>query len=75
MARIAGTAKKTRLSLELSNTARERLNVLRELSDSDSLTEVVRRSAAVYELLLDHQREGYEIVLRKDGEERVLALP
>ena len=43
---------------------------LRDETEADSLTEVIRRALAVYELLWDQRKEGWETVMRRDGTER-----
>ena len=63
-----------RLNLEFSEQVRDRLERLSEETDS-SLTEVVRRSLAVLELLLDEQKAGSEIISRRDdGDETKLLI-
>lgn len=69
--------KKTRrLNLELSAQARERLESLKERSDLSTMTDVVKRSLFLYDVMLKHQNAGGFIVLQgKDGsEERLLLL-
>ncbi len=76
MARPAGKRDKTRLNLEVTRPVRERLERLRDLSDADSMTEVIRRAVAVYEVLLDHREKGFETVIRnQDGAERLVLIP
>lgn len=53
----------------------DRLQRLRELSESESITEVVRRAMAVYDLVLSHVRNGGEVILRhKDGREETVRI-
>jgi len=55
---------------------RERLEQLRELSSADTLSEVIRRSLAVYDALLTTTANGGSVVLRKaDGTEERLLIP
>lgn len=63
---------KTRLSLELPERIRARMEELRTIGESDSLTEVVRRALALYDVVLTNAtRDGQRIFLRaKDGTER-----
>jgi hypothetical protein len=74
MARQAseGAKTKTRLNLELPERIRVRLEDLRTMSESDSLTEVIRRALALYDVVLTStKRDGQKIFLRdKDGTER-----
>lgn len=59
----------------MSLQVRERLENLREQTDADSLTEVIRRSLAVYEFLQDGIHDGGKVVMRrKDGSELEVAL-
>lgn len=72
--KLRGEAK-TRLNLELTAVARERLERLVDLSDADTMTEVVRRALAVYEVVLDNQKAEGETLLRfKDGTEQRLVV-
>lgn len=76
MARIPRDSPRTRLSLELPERVRERLEQLRELSSADTLSEVIRRSLAVYDALLTTTANGGSVVLRKaDGTEERLLIP
>ena len=65
---------KRKLTLELSLPVHERLRSLQQRSEADSLTEVIRRSLAVYDLLLAARENGEEIILRSSGGEKTLAL-
>jgi hypothetical protein len=74
MPRIAAKSPKVRLNLEVPAAVRDRLERLRDDSGADTLTEVVRRSLEVYEVLLNRE-PGAEIVLRMpDGREKVVIL-
>ncbi|KYF80443.1 hypothetical protein BE20_24815 [Sorangium cellulosum] len=76
MSRQASKEAKVRLNLELPERVRERLERVRELSEADSLTEVIRRALSVYDALLTTTHdEGGKVVLRSaDGNERELLL-
>lgn len=64
-----------RVSLRLSKEAKARLDNLKERTDADSLTEVIRHAIALYEGLLEQDEKGEEIILRnKDGNERLVQL-
>ena len=65
---------KRKLTLELSLPVRERLTSLQKRSEADSLTEVIRRSLAVYDLLLAARDSGSEIIIRSRDGEKTLAL-
>ncbi|HVK70622.1 MAG TPA: hypothetical protein VM694_39480 [Polyangium sp.] len=66
-----------RLDLEFPERVRVRLEELRAMNGADSLTEVVRRALAAYDVLLTAARErGDKIVLRShDGTEREMVIP
>lgn len=64
-----------RMTLNVPNSVRERLDRLKDKAEATSITEVIRRALATYELLLDEHRVGGEIVFERDGERRKLALP
>ena len=76
MPRLKRTRETARLSLDVSLAVRERIERLREISDADSVTEVVRRALAVYEVLIAERKNGSEMILRDaSGVERRLLLP
>lgn len=60
MARRKSKVRKVRLSIEVSPRVRAQLERVQKLVDADSLTEVIRRSVAVYETLL--------LIGRKNGD-------
>lgn len=71
MTRPACKNEKVRLSLQLTVRARERLERLQELTDADSLSEVIRKALIAYDLLLDEQQKGSCIIVRnEDGDTR-----
>lgn len=64
-----------RLNLEVSPHVRERLERLREDTEAESLTEVIRRALAVYESLAEVAGSTKRIIIRdKNGDERELLL-
>jgi len=66
---------KTRLNLELTTKTRDRLLGLKTKSGAGSMTEVVRKALAVYEVIVDHRLRGDEIILRStDGYEKTLVV-
>ena len=59
-----------RLTLAVSPDVRARMEKLRDETGADSLTEVIRRSLAVYEFLWEREQlEERLIVVDKDDEE------
>ncbi len=69
MSRPANKESRVRLNLDLPERVRERLERVRVLSESDSLTEVIRRALAVYDTLLTStHEEGCKVIIRSgDG--------
>ena len=66
---------KVRLNLELSRQVHEQIQVLQSRSDATSLTEVIRRALALYDLITEHISEGGRIILRhKNGDEESVKL-
>lgn len=76
MPRPASTEPKVRLNLELPERVRERLERVREMSEADSLTEVIRRALTVYDTLLTTTVEdgGKILIQTPDGETKELFL-
>lgn len=62
MARPA-TEKKIRLNLDLTERVRERLERLREATEAESMTEVIRRALSIYDALIEIRQEGGKIVV------------
>ena len=58
------------MNLEMSPQVREKLESISNATD-ESLSQVVRRSVAIYEMLLSETSSGGEIIIRAtDGEEK-----
>ena len=74
MPRPPSNRPKTRLNLEVSQPIRERLERLKDETEADSLTEVIRRALAVYELLWNQHKQGAQAIVRQDGTERELII-
>lgn len=76
MPRQTKAAKTVRLNFQVAVAVRDRLETLRQRSGADTLTEVVRRALATYELLLDHYSTGGTLIVRDaKGAEKELLLP
>jgi hypothetical protein len=59
----------------MSEEVRQRLESLREKTDADSLSEVIRRALAVYEFLWSEREKGTRLVARDaDNKDRDLVL-
>ena len=64
----------TRLHLELTSSARQRLEKLRATTQADSLSEVLRRSLIIYEFLCLERSNGSRIVVKDSTSEREVVL-
>lgn len=67
MPRLAKNVKTRRLNLEVSEAVRDALERLRDLTEADSLTEVIRRSLAVYDYLWNEKASGSVIMIKDRG--------
>jgi len=71
MPRPASTEPKTRLSLELPERTKARLERVVALSEADSKTEAIRRALTFYEELILARDQRCRIIMRaEDGTER-----
>jgi hypothetical protein len=69
------TNERIRLNLAITPTVHDRLQRLREISESETITEVVRRAMAVYDLVLTHVSAGGDVILRHpDGREETVRI-
>ena len=67
------TPDRTRLSLDVSPKVREQLDLLETRTEAGSITEVIRRALALYDLVTEHQSEGGKLVFRfPDAEDEIL---
>lgn len=60
---------KTIASMELDPASLHMLTQLQGKSQSTSLDSTFRMALAVFDMLLDHQKDGGTVVLRKEGQE------
>jgi len=66
---------KYRLNVDLHPSARTELPALQKKMGATSLIEVIRKSLAVLEMIVDHQKSGGKVILQdKKGEQEVLRL-
>jgi hypothetical protein len=66
----------TSLQIRLTKRTKERLYRLQNLSEAGSITEAIRVSASIYEMLLTTMRSGEELFLRdKNGKETRILIP
>jgi hypothetical protein len=74
MPRLAKKAKVKRLNLELKIDVRNRMEELRDLTDADTLVEVVRRALAVYDYVWTQKKEGARILVEDSEGTRELVI-
>jgi hypothetical protein len=55
-------------------STRERIERLRDATEADSLTEVIRRALAAYEVLVQARAAGAKLVIREGRNEREIVL-
>lgn len=67
--------KRVRINLEIDSDVREAMAELQQKSGATSVTEVIRRALAVYDLITDHTMHGGKLILRNsDGEDEQLRI-
>jgi hypothetical protein len=72
---VSSEARKARLTIEVPAKTRDQLTDIVQRSGASSLTEVIRRALALYDLILEHNSDDGKLVLRhKDGREEVLRI-
>ena len=64
----------SRLNLELSDEARQKLETLRKQTDAESLVDVIRRALTVYDFLWNAKNEGGTLIIRSNHREREVIL-
>ena len=76
MPRIPKKQETCRLTLQPTKAVRERMETLRDATDADTLVEVVRRSLAIYEKLVEAEKAGGQLVIRfeETDEEQMLLM-
>ena len=66
---------RVRLNLELSKQVYDQMQTLQKRSDATSLTEVIRRALALYDVITEHVSGGGRIILRhKNGDDENVRL-
>lgn len=66
MKRRSAVNEKKRLTLEVPTKTRDQIDDILKRSGAASLTEVIRRAMALYDLVLEHQAAGGKLVLRHE---------
>lgn len=62
-----------RLSLDVSTRVRDQLDELESRTEAGSITEVIRRAVALYDLVIEHQQEGGRLIFEhSDGQTEAL---
>jgi len=75
MSKKVGKDKKKRLNLILGINVYRRIEDLRIETDKSSVTDVIRRSLAVYDFLLSRRKEGARIFVEdEDGKQELVIL-
>lgn len=75
MSRQTRKQPKVRVNLDLSPALKDRLKLLREQTEADSMSEVIRRALILYEYLWENRtEEGLGIVRRSDNRELLVLL-
>jgi hypothetical protein len=74
MPRIAKTVPTRRLTMEMTEDVRKKLECLREETQADSLAEVIRRALAVYDFLWREKAEGAKLVVKGSKGDKELVL-
>ena len=66
---------RVRLNLDLTQQVKSRIENLRDSTEAESLSEVIRRALASYEMLCEAHASGKKIIVRgEDGEESQVLL-
>ncbi len=62
-----------RLNLAIKPEVHERMEKLCEATEADSITDLIRRSLAIYDYLWSHKKAGSDLIIReKDGKEQAI---
>ncbi len=58
-----------RVTVEMDVRTFARLEKIQESTESDSMTETVRRSLQLYDILLEAKKDGFAVLVKKDDKE------
>ena len=72
---VATPKDKVALHLEVAPSVRRRILELKELSEADSMTEVIRRALTLYEVALKSRAAGERLVIVHDKGQREVIMP
>jgi hypothetical protein len=68
-------ATRARLSLDLDLVAKSEIENLRKRTGATSITELIRKSVALYDIVSDHKAAGGSLIFRhSDGREERLVI-
>ena len=62
------------MNLDLGRDVKKRMETLRDQTSAESLTEVVRKSLAVYDFLLTRKKKGAKLIIEDDEGKTELVL-
>jgi hypothetical protein len=75
MARPKRPTPARRLNLEIPDAQNQRLETLKEKTEAASLTQVIQRALAVYDLVITEKFRGSTVIIRDaEGKDRELIL-
>ena len=64
-----------RLNLDYPSVIHQKMLIVQQRSHAASITEMLRRAVALYDLITEHISEGGEVILRNDkGDEEKLRI-
>lgn len=72
MARLAKNQPTSRLTLDLAQAVKTRLEELRNEVGADTMTEVVRRALSLYDYIVTAKKGGAAIILKKGEQEHAV---
>lgn len=65
MARVsARKTKRKRLNLDVAISTMKRIDRLRKATEAESITEVIRKALAVYDLIIERRKEGAKVYIQ-----------
>lgn len=74
-AKAISATSKVRLNLEVPERVRARIEALQSMTESDSMTEVIRRALALYDVVVEARSNGQTLLIRDaDGTTREMVV-
>jgi hypothetical protein len=65
---------RVRMHLEIQLSVRERIEELMVKIEADSMTEVIKRATTLLQAMVDAREQGWEILLKRGDEERIVVI-